>query len=252
MTNKIKTLQTYKENPEKSIEQSSKTLRTSEQLKKEFKKKLFREIIKTQENQASKKEYLEEKNSDKKKESRESESFESLMWREKETFKVNSIGWKEITRKDEYWNNIKIKKSPKGDIFEYLDWSAKGKQIFRNYKLFLKYVAKNLKCTPEKVKSTYLMTSEQFEKRMQTIEESEGGYKAFFNKEIDWCLTGYYVDDEYTTEKFYGIESSLDICLSDGYYVRFDKNTWYLYENNNKDDEEFIDSFSGRLLKDHK
>lgn len=107
---------------------------------------------------------------------------------EEETFKIDSTDWKVELRKEQCYNDnikeIKVKVSPAGDVFEFISGPAKGEQLFVKYENFLNYLAQAKGCTPAEAEMKYLMTRDEFSEKIKQIKASEGGYKAFLEKEI--------------------------------------------------------------------
>jgi hypothetical protein len=150
MTDKAKTLGEYKEN----LGERLKNIPGSEKIKTQYKSALFREIVTDPEYQQLKNEYLNEKRSESAKEKIFQEAFdyakkinpslteedfrvflvgksekkeskekvEKSLEFEKDTFKIDSTGWKEEKRK--VYNQskpVKVKVNATGDVVEYIE-----------------------------------------------------------------------------------------------------------------------------------
>lgn len=252
MTDKAKTLGEYKEN----LGEKLKDLPGSENLKKEYKAKLFREIVADPEYKTLKAEYLNEKRSESSKEKIFQETFahakkinpslieedfrtvligktekkeskekiEKSLEFEKDTFKIDSTGWKEEERK--VYNQsepMKVKVNETGDVVEYIDWPAKGEQIFIGYDAFLREVCKAKNCSPQEAETKYLMTREEFKQKMADKPDNSDEYKKFFDKEVKWHLAGYWLPGDETFDSVGGRSS---VWLAGGSDAGFSENTW--------------------------
>lgn len=173
------------------------------------------------------------------------EEFESMMGWEEKTLKIDSTGWKEKTQQNHDWNkNFKIKVSPKWDVLEHLDDSLKGKQIITWWTNFLKYIAQAKGISPKQAEKKYLMEVGKFQDNMRKIEQSEWGYKAFYEKEIAWNLSWSW---DTVLKKLSNPEIDFHVWLADRYTAQFSEDWRDVFEN---DDNTF--SASARLLKEPK
>ena len=140
---------------------------------------------------------------------------------EEKTFKIDSTWWKEEERfVDGQKEKIKVKVNHAWDVMEYLEWAAKGEQIFIGYEAFIKHVAEAKNCSPEEVAKKYLMTIEELEKKMSDKPDGSKEYEDFFNKEIKWVLAGHWDPND---ETFNAFSVCSVLWLSDGHNAYFNK-----------------------------
>lgn len=158
---------------------------------------------------------------------------------EDHTFKIDSTGWKEEERNMDPREKIKVKINPTGDVVEYLEWPAKGEQLFIGYDTFIRELCKAKNCSQEEAEKKYLMTEDEFKEKMKDKPSDSEEYKKFFDKEVEWRLAGYWSSHH---KEFYNFLKSV-IWLAGGHGVSFHKTTW----SSNSVYAKF--GFSGRLLK---
>ncbi len=168
---------------------------------------------------------------------------------EKDTFKIDSKGWKEATDENDpiSWKFvdkwIRVKVNPAWDVVEYLEDKRdckKWEQIFIDYDNFLGYVATDKHCSREEVEKKYLMTKAEFKEKMKDKPYSSEAYKKFFNEEVKDHLTGYWDPGKKT---FYLIGEKSDVWLAGGY------NASFIIDKCRSEDIYSFYGFSGRLLK---
>lgn len=153
---------------------------------------------------------------------------------EEDTFKIDSSDWKEETRTVNGKDAI-VKVSPQWDVLEYLEWPAKGEQLFITYASFIQYVAQAKWCTVQEAEQKYLLTKEELQTKMKQVY-----YKDFYNTQIKWHLAGYWDPND---KKCFFVGTRSKVWLAGGRNAGFSQHNW----NCNK----FYASlgFSGRLLK---
>jgi len=176
------------------------------------------------------------------------ETFVKSLEFESDTFKIDGTGWKEVTDADKddpilakfVGKEPKVKVNATGDVVEYLDWPAKGEQIFITYDAFIREVMKAKNCTQEEVESKYLMTPAEFRKKMEDKSDNSEEYTSFFNKEVKWHLAGLWNPSD---EIFTNIGDHSRIWLAGNLNASFDEDGWGRSNNFRSH------GFSGRLLK---
>lgn len=182
-----------------------------------------------------------------KKESKET-ATKSLEF-EKNTFKIDSKGWKEVTNKDKddpilgkfVWKKPKVKVNATWDVVEYLEWPAKWEQIFITYDAFIREVMKTKNCSQKEVEEKYMLTIDELKEKMKDKPTDSKNYKKFFNEECNGHLAGYRHPD---TKLFYAVGEQSSIWLVGRLYADFiQNNRWYSGYNHGGY------GFSGRLLK---
>lgn len=177
------------------------------------------------------------------------ETFVKSLEFEPDTFKIDSTGWVEATKKNlanhpeiekfiDKW--VKVKVNATGDVVEYLDGPAKWEQIFITYEALIREVMKVKNCTQKEVETKYLMTVEEFKKKMEDKPNNSEQYTKFFNEEIKWHLAGDW-DPGYNA--FTNDWSRSTMWLAGGNNAYFNKITWDRGHFNRHH------AFSGRLLK---
>lgn len=167
---------------------------------------------------------------------------------EKDTFKINSRDWQEVTKEDKrnpilakfIGKEQTVKVNATWDVLEYLEWPAKWEQIFLTYEALIREVKKAKNCTREEVETKYLMTIDDLKKKMKYKPDDSEEYKEFFTQELNWHLSGCWSPNDKT---FYGVGTQSTVWLSGGYSANFTKNGWIW------DDDITEDGYSGRLLK---
>ncbi len=153
---------------------------------------------------------------------------------EEDTFKIDSTSWKEETRTVNGASQ-KVKVSPQGDVIEYLEWPAKGEQLFITYDSFIQYVAQAKWCSTQEVEQKYLLTKEELQAKMKQV-----NYTEFYNSQIKGHLAGFWNPNG---KKCYDVGKRSDIWLAGGHNAAFNQNDWICNDNY----ASF--GFSGRLLK---
>jgi len=175
---------------------------------------------------------------------------------EKDTFKISSEWWEEVTKETAKKNpvlqkfldkGIKVKANATWDVVEYMEetvnWNLickKWEQIFIDYDKFVDYVALDKQCSREEVKKRYLMTRDEFKEKMKDKPDGSEEYKKFFNEEVNGHLAGYRNPSNAT---FYNVGERSSVWLVGGRNAHFgqDGSDWYNYNRHF--------GFSGRLLK---
>ena len=159
---------------------------------------------------------------------------------EKDTFKIDSKGWKEEKRDVYGKGKMKVKVNATGDVVEYLEGDAKWEQIFITYDAFIREVCKAKNCSREEAEKKYLMTRDELKEKMKDKPDGSEEYKKFFNDEVKGHLAGYWDPND---KEFYDIGERSNVWLAGGISADFDPDTWYRYS--------LIRSYgvSGRLLK---
>ena len=176
------------------------------------------------------------------------EKFIKSLEFEPDTFKIDSTGWREITEADItsrifskfVGKRPRVKANITGDVVEYLDWPAKGEQIFITYDAFIREVKKDKNCTQEEVEAKYLMTVDEFKQKMEDKPDNSEEYNKFFEQEVKWHLAGYWNPD---SKGFYDIGDRSDMWLAGGDGAGFNESRWF------RDDGNRDYGFSGHLLK---
>ena len=169
---------------------------------------------------------------------------------EKNTFKIDSTDWKEVTEADKddsilaefVGNDPKVKVNITRDVVECLEWPAKWEQIFLTYDAFIREVMKAKKCTQEEVESKYLMTLNELAQKMKDKPYASKKYKEFYNQEIKWHFGWYWIKNKDGVSE---TEDMSSVWLVGGKFANFDSTSHYLssYGSFTKL------GFSGRLLK---
>lgn len=170
---------------------------------------------------------------------------------EEGTFKIDSKWWKETTVGAHNWlgssvYQIKVKINPTGDVMEYLEWPAQWEQLFITYDAFIREVCKAKGCSKEYAEEKYLLTVDEFRKKMSDKKEpGSNAYMDFYHNEIENTAAGYWdgnynvceVDTKYNPSYFW---------LAGG-----DRARLWNYTYSVMTDDRFTNGFgfSGRLLK---
>jgi len=153
---------------------------------------------------------------------------------EEDTFKIDSTGWKEEVRTVD-WEKQKVKVSPQGDVLEYMEWLAKGEQLFITYANFINYVAQAKGCSIQEAEQKYLLTREELQKKMKGID-----YTAFYNSQIKGHLAGFWGPND---GRCSAVGERSGVWLAGGHTAAFAQHNWSNYTHY----ASF--GFSGRLLK---
>ena len=177
------------------------------------------------------------------------ETFVKSLEFEPDTFKIDSTGWKEVTDADKddpifgkfVGKEPKVKVNVTWDVVEYLDWPAKGEQIFITYDAFIREVKEDKNCIQEEVETKYLMTVDEFKEKMKDKTWNSEEYKKFFDQEVEWHLAGYC--NPYHNKGFWNMGNRSQIWLAGGGNADLGKNKWGLSNYGTGF------GFSGRLLK---
>lgn len=106
--------------------------------------------------------------------------------------------------------------------------------------MFVDYVALDKQCSREEVEKKYMLTKDEFKKKMKDKPNSSEEYRKFFNEEVNGHLAGYW---ESANTQFYGVGINSKIWLAGGVMAGFaqDKCLW--------DYGTPFCGYSGRLLK---
>ena len=159
---------------------------------------------------------------------------------EKDTFKIDSKGWKEEKRDVYGKGKMKVKVNATGDVVEYLEGDAKWEQIFITYDAFIREVCKAKNCSKEEAEKKYLMTRDELKEKMKDKPDGSEEYKKFFNDEVKGHLAGSW----HPTHKIFShIGDRSTVWLVGGSRAVFDQRAW-TWDTNSRDY-----GFSGRLLK---
>lgn len=175
---------------------------------------------------------------------------------EKDTFKISSEWWEEVTKESAKKNpalkkfldkGIKVKANATWDVVEYMEdkvnWALtckKWEQIFITYDAFIREVCKAKNCSKEVAESKYMMTIEELKKKMEDKPDNSEEYKKFFNEEVNGLLAGYWTP---YGKIFYDVAGRSRIWLVGGDDANFNQDEW----SYSSSDRDF--GFSGRLLK---
>ncbi len=182
---------------------------------------------------------------EKKSEKKESkETLTKSLEFEKDTFKIDSKGWKEEEWEVYNQQPIKVKVNATWDVVEYLEWPAKWEQIFITYDAFIREVMKAKNCSQQEVEQKYLMTIDELQEKMKDKPSHSEEYKKFFINEVKDYLAGYWYP---YNKKLLAIWRDSRVWLAGGNFANFDQNAWYAASA----DRTLIYGygFSGRLLK---
>ncbi len=153
---------------------------------------------------------------------------------EEDTFKIDSTSWQEETRTVNGASK-KVKVSPQWDVLEYLEWPAKGEQLFIIYAGFIKYVAQAKWCSVQEAEQKYLLTREELQTKMKQVD-----YTEFYNSQIKGHLAGCW---DPGNKRCYDVGSRSFIWLAGGLFAGFNQGNW------GYNDIYASFGFSGRLLK---
>lgn len=115
---------------------------------------------------------------------------------EKDTFKIESKGWKEEERDVYGKGKMKVKVNTTGDVIEYLEGEAKWEQIFITYGAVIREICIAKDCSKEEAEKKYLMTRDELEEKMKDKPSGSQKYIQFFKNEIKGHLAGYWNPSE--------------------------------------------------------
>ena len=158
---------------------------------------------------------------------------------EKDTFKISSEWWEEVTKETAKKNpvlqkfldkGIKVKANATWDVVEYMEdtvnWELlckKWEQIFIDYDKFVDYVALDKQCSREEVEKRYLMTRDELKEKMKDKPSGSEEYKKFFNEEVNGHLAGFW--NSYN-EGFSNVGERSNIWLAGGNNASFNQYRW--------------------------
>ena len=184
------------------------------------------------------------------------EIFTKSLEFEKETFRISSEWWEEVTKETAKKNSalkkfldkwIRVKANITWDVVEYMEDKINGnlkckkwEQIFITYDAFISEVKKAKNCTQEEAEKKYLMTIDELQEKMKDKPSGSEAYKKFFNEEVNGSLAGYW---DPTNKPFSYIGVRSHVWLVGGNTAYFSQHIW----NWNYHNRYF--GFSGRLLK---
>jgi len=175
---------------------------------------------------------------------------------EKDTFKISSEWWEEVTKETAKKNpvlqkfldkGIKVKANATWDVVEYMEetvnWNLickKWEQIFIDYDKFIGYVATDKHCTIEEAEQKYMLTRDEFKEKMKDKPNDSEEYKKFFNEEVNDHLAGCRYQNN---KRFYDVGERSGVWLVGGDCAGFNQST----SSSSNKGRGF--GFSGRLLK---
>ena len=154
------------------------------------------------------------------------ENVDGSLELEQDTFKIDSTGREEMKGEGYQHPRVRIKVHANKDVIEYMDWDAKGEQLF-TYDALIREVSKAKNCSKEDVEKKYLMTEKAIEDEMKDKEFNSKEYKEFYEKEFSKHLAWFCHGE---TEEFINIGESSNTWLAGKCVVYFDVRTWYLEE----------------------
>ncbi|MFZ2151258.1 MAG: hypothetical protein WAZ12_02735 [Candidatus Absconditicoccaceae bacterium] len=174
--------------------------------------------------------------------SQESNEKEKIPEFEEDTFRIDSIGWKDEQEINLYDGGIiKVKVNPDGDIMEYLEGPCQGEQIFITYDAFVFEACKYKRCSRKTLEKRYLPTPPKLTLLAGNPGENSPQYNDFYNADIkNNQLSGYYIP---RGNKIGNFNKRSCIWLAGGGDADFKSDKW------NHDTGGKSYGFSGRLLK---
>ena len=146
--------------------------------------------------------------------SESSEQKEEIEWLpklEKENFRIDSTGWKEI----EDQNGVRVKENPEWDVWEYLEWKQKWEQLFKK-----RSAIRETKAAGKRLPASYKV----FEDIINWKEENwwyEWDYRAFLlwegYKDKNWDKTGKFCGWRFPgNKKFSYVDRGFHMWCEDG------------------------------------